>query len=77
MGFAKNIPALLVGRIVSGFAVGFMAVPSQVSDISNVLCRFNLINLRSTGFHMYLFFFFLFFVNYITYIANVARVITR
>ncbi|KAL2743603.1 facilitated trehalose transporter Tret1-2 [Vespula maculifrons] len=30
MGFAKNIPALLVGRIVSGFAVGFMGVPSQV-----------------------------------------------
>ncbi|XP_046826090.1 facilitated trehalose transporter Tret1-2 homolog [Vespa crabro] len=30
MGFARNIPALLVGRIVSGFAVGFMGVPSQV-----------------------------------------------
>ncbi|KAI4498877.1 hypothetical protein M0802_006052 [Mischocyttarus mexicanus] len=30
MGFAKNIPSLFVGRIVSGFAVGFMAVPSQV-----------------------------------------------
>ncbi|XP_035738913.1 facilitated trehalose transporter Tret1-2 homolog [Vespa mandarinia] len=30
MGFAKNIPALLVGRIVSGFAVGFMGVPSQI-----------------------------------------------
>lgn len=30
MGFAENIPTILVGRIVSGFAVGFMAVPSQV-----------------------------------------------
>lgn len=30
MGFAKNIPVLLAGRVVSGFAVGFMAVPMQV-----------------------------------------------
>ncbi|KAK2586490.1 hypothetical protein KPH14_011388 [Odynerus spinipes] len=30
MGFAKNIPVLLAGRVVSGFAVGFMAVPIQV-----------------------------------------------
>lgn len=30
MGFAKNIPCLLVGRVVLGFSVGSMAVPAQV-----------------------------------------------
>lgn len=30
MGFAKNISSILTGRIVSGFAVGLMAVPAQV-----------------------------------------------
>ncbi|XP_017878764.1 facilitated trehalose transporter Tret1-2 homolog isoform X2 [Ceratina calcarata] len=30
MGFARNIPCLLVGRIILGFGVGLMAVPSQV-----------------------------------------------
>ncbi|CAK9832942.1 Facilitated trehalose transporter Tret1 [Anthophora retusa] len=30
MGFANSIPCLLVGRAMSGFAVGLMAVPAQV-----------------------------------------------
>ncbi|XP_076748724.1 facilitated trehalose transporter Tret1-2 homolog [Xylocopa sonorina] len=30
IGFANNIPCLLVGRVILGFAVGIMAVPSQV-----------------------------------------------
>ncbi|XP_034184760.2 facilitated trehalose transporter Tret1-2 homolog isoform X2 [Osmia lignaria lignaria] len=30
MGFAQNIPTLLIGRVVSGLAVGLMAVPAQV-----------------------------------------------
>ncbi|XP_015430870.1 PREDICTED: facilitated trehalose transporter Tret1-like, partial [Dufourea novaeangliae] len=30
MGMSRNIPSLLIGRIVAGFAVGLMAVPAQV-----------------------------------------------
>ncbi|KZC09141.1 Facilitated trehalose transporter Tret1 [Dufourea novaeangliae] len=29
MGMSRNIPSLLIGRIVAGFAVGLMAVPAQ------------------------------------------------
>lgn len=34
IGFATNIPILLVGRIVLGFGVGLMAAPAQVRNLN-------------------------------------------
>lgn len=41
MGFAQNIPSLLIGRVVSGLAVGLMAVPAQVQN--NIISSFHVI----------------------------------
>lgn len=32
MGLAQNVPTIISGRIISGFAVGLVSVPSQVRD---------------------------------------------
>lgn len=34
IGFATNIPCLLVGRVVLGFGVGLMAAPAQVRNLN-------------------------------------------
>jgi len=44
IGFSKNVTSILVGRVVCGVSVGFMAVPSQVQ----ILFKFYDGNLNNT-----------------------------